>query len=76
VDWEARPWPPVLQTLDLAKLHEQTLVSELLSGCRPNKRAALIKRAGAFFAMAITPIEKTHRSAQEAAVRLGDLSRP
>jgi signal transduction histidine kinase len=30
----------------------------------------LIKQAGIFFAVAITPIEKTHRSAREAAARL------
>src|ERR1035438_3473134 len=59
-----------LQTLDLAKLHEQTLVAELLPGCPAGKRAALIRQAGIFFAVAITPIEKTHRSAQEATVRL------
>jgi signal transduction histidine kinase len=59
-----------LQTLDLAKLHEETLVSELLPRCRPAKRAALIKQAGIFFAVAITPIEKTHRSAREATAHL------
>ena len=51
-----------LQTLDLAKLHEQTLVTELLPGSPAGKRAALIKQAGIFFAAAITSIEKTHRS--------------
>ncbi len=59
-----------LQTLDLAKLHEQTLVSELLPACAPGKRAALIKQAGIFFAVAITPIEKTHRSVREATIHL------
>ena len=59
-----------LQTLDLAKLHEQTLVTELLPGCPSGKRAALVKQAGAFFAEAILPIEKTHFSAQAAAVYL------
>ena len=59
-----------LQTLDLAKLNEQTLVAELLPGCPTSKRAALIKQAGIFFAVAITPIEKTQRSAREAAVHL------
>ena len=44
-----------LQTLDLAKLHEQTLVTEVLPGCPASKRAALIKQAGVFFAEAITP---------------------
>ena len=59
-----------LETLDLAKLHEQTLVTEVLPGCPAGKRAALIKQAGAFFAVAITPILKTHHSAQEAEVHL------
>jgi signal transduction histidine kinase len=59
-----------LQTLDLAKLHEQTLVAELLPGCPADKRATLIKRAGSFFAEAILPLEKTHASTQEAAVYL------
>jgi signal transduction histidine kinase len=59
-----------LQTLDLAKLHEQTLVAEILPGCAPRKRASLIKQAGIFFAMAITPIEKRHRSARDATAQL------
>jgi signal transduction histidine kinase len=59
-----------LQTLDLAKLHEQILITEVLPKHPKGKRSALIKQAGIFFAVAITPIEKTHRSAREAAVRL------
>jgi len=59
-----------LQTLDLAKLHEQTLVTELLPRCPATKRDSLIKQAGIFFAVAITPIEKTRRSAQEAEIHL------
>jgi len=59
-----------LETLDLAKLHEQTLVTEVLPGCPAAKRLELIKQAGAFFAVAITPILKTHHSAQEAEVHL------
>ena len=59
-----------LETLDLAKLHEQILVTEVLPGCSIRKRTALIKQAGIFFAVAITPIEKTHRSAREATVQL------
>ena len=59
-----------LQTLDLAKLHEQTLINELLPGCPPRQRNALIKRAGIFFAVAVLPIEKSHRSAREATARL------
>jgi signal transduction histidine kinase len=59
-----------LQTLDLAKLHEQILITEVLPRCPAGKRSTLIKQAGIFFAVAITPIEKTHRSARDAAVQL------
>jgi len=59
-----------LQTLDLARLHEQTLVAEVLPKCPTSRRNALIKQAGIFFAAAITPIEKTHRSAREATAQL------
>ena len=59
-----------LETLDLAKLHEQILVTEVLPGCPARKRSTLIKQAGIFFAVAITPIEKTHRNARESAVQL------
>ena len=59
-----------LQTLELAKLHEQTLVTEVLPSCPAGKRAALIKQAGIFFAVAITPIETMHQSAREATAQL------
>ena len=59
-----------LRTLDLARLHEQTLVKEVLPGYAAGKRPALIKQAGIFFAVAITPMEKTQRGAQEAAAQL------
>jgi len=61
-----------LQTLDMAKLHEQTLVNDVLPGCPSHKRAALIKKAGIFFSEAITPIEKTHRG-RDAAVHLNKI---
>jgi signal transduction histidine kinase len=59
-----------LQTLDLAKLHEQTLVTDVLPNQRANKHAALIKQAGIFFAVAITPLEKPHHSAPAATAQL------
>ena len=59
-----------LQTLDLAKLHEETLLTELLPRYPARKRAALIKRAGVFFAVAVLPIEATHRDARRATARL------
>jgi signal transduction histidine kinase len=59
-----------LQTLDLAKLHEQTLVTEVLPGCPAGKRATVIKQAGVFFAEAITSIEKTQPGALKAELHL------
>jgi len=54
-----------LETLDLARFHEQALITLVLPGYSPDTRERMIRRAGTFFAEAITPIEKTHRSAQE-----------
>jgi len=54
-----------LETLDLAKIHEQALISLVLSRVSSGARAAMIRRAGNFFAEAITPIEHTHRTVQE-----------
>ena len=59
-----------LQTLDLAKLHEHVLVTQVLPGCLPRQRAALVKQAGIFFAAAITPIEDTYPGARQATARL------
>ncbi len=59
-----------LETLDLARIHEQALTSLLAPGGSSKTREGLIKRAGFFFAEAITPIEKTHRGALEANVHL------
>lgn len=59
-----------LQTLDLAKLHEQILATRVLQKNPSRKRNALIKQAGIFFALAITPIEKTHRGARVATALL------
>jgi signal transduction histidine kinase len=55
-----------LMTLDLAKLHEKTLVLDLLPSCPASKRKALIKQAGVFFAAAIAP-KKSNSVALEAA---------
>jgi signal transduction histidine kinase len=62
-----------LQTLDIAKLHEHILVTEVLPGQPAGKRARLIRQAGTFFTEAITPIEKIHRGAREAAVHLNQI---
>ena len=62
-----------LQTLDVAKLHEQILVTQVLPGRPAAKRATLIKHAGSFFTEAITPIEKIHHDAREAAIHLNQI---
>src|SRR5690349_6300820 len=54
-----------LETLDLARIHEQALITLVLPSLSSGSRAALVRRAGTFFAEAITPIEHTHRVAQE-----------
>jgi signal transduction histidine kinase len=54
-----------LETLDLARFHEQALITMVLPGYSPSTRDAMVRRAGKFFAEAITPIEKTHRAAQD-----------
>ncbi|MBA3938309.1 MAG: sensor histidine kinase [Planctomycetes bacterium] len=59
-----------LQTLDLARFHEHVLVTEVLPGCASQKRAALIRSAGAFFAAAIMPLEKTRGAAGAATAHL------
>jgi signal transduction histidine kinase len=54
-----------LETLDLARFHEQALITLVLPGYAPGTRDRMVRRAGTFFAEAITPIEKTHRAARE-----------
>ncbi len=58
------------QTLDMAKFHEQILLTQVLPGLPAGKRATLIEQAGTFFAEAIVPIEIIGRGAREAAVHL------
>jgi signal transduction histidine kinase len=55
-----------LETLDLARIHEEALLTLVLPNDLPATRQAVVRRAGVFFAEAITPIEKTHRIAHEA----------
>jgi signal transduction histidine kinase len=63
-----------LETLDLARFHEQALITLVLPDYSPGTRERMIRRAGTFFAEAITPIEKTHRSAREANDQLVQLN--
>jgi signal transduction histidine kinase len=62
-----------LETLDLARIHEQALITLVLPARSPRTRDAMVRRAGKFFSEAITPIEQTHRTAQEANVALNEM---
>ena len=59
-----------VETLDLAKIHEEAIIKLVLPRFSLKTSDAMIRRAGAFFAEAITPIEETHRGALEANVHL------
>jgi signal transduction histidine kinase len=63
-----------LETLDLAKIHEQALVALMSPSRSSGAHDGTIKRAQTFFAEALTRIEKTHHAAMEANVRLGQLN--
>jgi len=54
-----------LETLDLARMHEQALTALILPSYSAGAREEMIHRAGVFFAAAITPIEQTHRITEE-----------
>jgi len=60
-----------LETLDVARIHEGALATLESS----SSRDGIIKRAEIFFSEAITPIEKTHRAALKANVRLSQLQK-
>ena len=59
-----------LETLDLAKIHEQALPVQ-----SSTDQDRIIKPARAFFAEAITPIEETHRLALEANAQVSQLKK-
>jgi signal transduction histidine kinase len=59
-----------LETLDLARIHEQALVTLKLS----NVKNALTKLAGIFFTEANTLIEETHRAARQTKIHLSRLT--
>ena len=60
-----------LETLDVAKIHERALAGLEAS----SSSDGVIKRAELFFREAITPIEKIHRAALDAGIRLERLDK-
>jgi signal transduction histidine kinase len=63
-----------VETLDLARIHEEALIKLILPGDSPRTREAMVRRASTFFAKAITPIEKTHRTARETNIQRDQLN--
>jgi signal transduction histidine kinase len=59
-----------LETLDVAMIHEGALATLESS----SSREGILKRAGVFFAEAITPIERTHRAALSASRHVKQLT--
>lgn len=62
-----------LETLALARIHEQAVVSLLSPKDSTISSQLLVTRAGAFFAEALSPIEETHRGALGSTSRLNQL---
>jgi len=63
-----------LDTLDLARIHEQALKALMSSGHLAGSKARTIKWSQTFFAESLTRIEKTHRSVVEANFELNTLN--
>ena len=55
-----------LETLDVARIHEQAIRFVLTAQPASQSEASILREAGVFFAGVITPIEASHRGAQQA----------
>jgi len=63
-----------LETLDLAKIHEQALGALISPGRSSGITNGAVKRAQNFFTKAVTRIEKTHKAAVEANGQLSQVN--
>lgn len=63
-----------LETLDLAKIHDQALVTLVSADGAAGLRDDMTRQAAIFFTEAIIPIEATHRIALEAGADLNQLN--
>lgn len=63
-----------LKTPDLALIHEQALIPQVLDIHVADDRMRIIRRAKIFFARAIIPMERTHRAAVNANSKLSRLN--
>jgi signal transduction histidine kinase len=64
-----------LETLDLALIHVQALSSMIAPECPAADRKKTIGRAKRFFVETTIPLDRTHRAALKADVRVGQLTR-
>ncbi len=64
-----------LGVLEVAALHQEALVHDLLLLLAPDESALIAKRASEFFAEALAPFEVSRRGFQEATGALRDLNR-
>jgi len=63
-----------METLDVARCHEQSLMTLVAPGGARKATPRMFKRGDAFFAETIIPIEQTHRAARKADVRITQLT--
>lgn len=64
-----------LETLDIALFHEKVLIPIASPITSPAGRNALIEQATCFFTEVMVPVEKTHRGALKAEVRIAQLTK-
>ncbi len=62
-----------LETLDVARIHEQVLKALILPNDTPSDRQRIIERAKQFFEETLVPIEQTHHAAVEDASQVAQL---
>jgi signal transduction histidine kinase len=63
-----------VEPLDLARFHKQALMALVPPGSSSSTRQKMIERAKIFFTETIVPIEKTHRAALKADLRVNQLT--
>jgi signal transduction histidine kinase len=63
-----------VETLDIARMHKQALITLVSPSYSAGTRDGIIKRAEVFFVEAITPIEETHRVMRKANVHLSQVN--
>lgn len=61
--------------LDLAAIHQESLVTALLERLAPEASQVIVQRASQFFAESLAAFEMTHRGLQEATASLRDSNR-